>query len=114
MDPSQAARVFPIFVATWVVLGVGSFAFFHYSKNVELKRKVWPIMTIGVGALFIAFVWLMGIKKEGLYFMVPAVVLITALNLKGTKFCSGCGKTLYAQPFSSMEFCPKCGNKLTQ
>jgi hypothetical protein len=113
LDNSDAAQVFPIFFATWVVLALGSLAFFHFNKNAALKRNVWPIMTVGVGILFVVFVWLLGFRGGVLYFVVPATVLMTALNIKGTQFCDSCGKTLYIQnPFSKPAFCPACGSKL--
>jgi hypothetical protein len=113
MQPAQAAQVFPIFAVTWVILGVGSFIFFSYNKNAALKRKAWPIMVIGAGALFLTFGWLMGFRGQPMYFMAPFVLLITALNLKGTKFCDSCGKTIMARsPFTSTRFCPDCGTEL--
>lgn len=101
------------FIALWIVLGLGTAAFFHFNNDAALKRKIWPVFSVGTSILFLAFVWFSGIKGEAMYFMVFAIILITGLNLKSVKFCDSCGKTLDNQsPFSKQEFCPKCGNKL--
>ncbi len=110
---NEASQVFPYFIGTWVVLGLGSFALFHLNKEVALKRKMWPVVVIGSGILFIISGWLMGFRGEAMYMMVPATILITVLNLKAAQFCDSCGKTLYNQnPFAKLAFCPKCGSKL--
>jgi rRNA maturation endonuclease Nob1 len=45
-----------------------------------------------------------------LCFMVPAIALITFLNLRKTKFCDACGRTLYPKSFfTPTPFCPHCG-----
>ena len=113
MPQGNAKQIFPIFIGVWVVLGLASAAFFFLNKDASLKRKVWPPATIGVGVLFLGFVWLMGFPAEVMYIAVPAVALITFLNLRAVQFCDSCGKTLMSQnPFSKAEFCSKCGAKL--
>ena len=114
MHTGDAAHIFPIFFGTWIVLGLGSFSFFYFNKNAELKRKVLPVMVISTGILFLGFMWLMGFRGNAMYMAVPAVILFSILNLQGTKFCDSCGRTLFNQgPFSKIEFCPKCGGKLS-
>jgi hypothetical protein len=113
VQTSEAANIFPIFFGTWIVLGLSSFAFFHFSKDAALKRKVLPVMSVSTGILFLGFIWLMGVRGEAMYLAVPAVILISLMNLRVTKFCDSCGRTLFNQnPFSKTEFCPKCGSKL--
>ena len=112
---AQAERVFPIFIGVWVVLGVFSAAFFLFNNRAALKRKVHPPLVIGIGALFLGFVVLMDFPLDAFFYfvLVPAVVLITYLNLRNTKFCSACGKTLISQnPFTRPRFCSRCGADL--
>src|SRR5262245_57464634 len=92
----QPERVFPIFFGVWVVLGLSSAAFFFLNKNAALKRKVHPPFVIAVGVLFLGFVMLMGTPHDAFFLLifVPAITLITFLNIRNTKFCSGCGKML--------------------
>lgn len=111
-NPNQ---VFPVFLGVWVVLGLFSAAFFFLGKNASLKRKVWPPFTIATAILFVGFVWAMGFPSQVFFIMIPAVALITFLNLRSVKFCDACGKTIMSQnPFSRPEFCSKCGAKLGQ
>lgn len=109
----QIQRVFPIFFGVWIVLGLISAGFFFFNNNAALKRKVFPPFVIGVGVLFLAFVALMGFPAGMFFIIVPAIVLITFLNLRSTRFCNACGKTLINQNFlSAPKFCSKCGAAL--
>jgi hypothetical protein len=107
--------VFPIFVCTWIILGIISFIVFFIGKNAQLKRKLWPPFVIGSGILFISFTYAMGFRGEGIYFVVPVVMLVSFINIRSIKFCDECGKTIKSQNLlSKIEFCPKCGAKLKQ
>lgn len=112
---AQAERVFPIFMGVWIVLGIFSTAFFFLNNDAALKRKVHPPFVIGVSILFLGFVVLMGTPRNVFFYciFVPAIVLITFMNLRNTKFCNTCGKTLINQnPFVRPRFCSKCGASL--
>jgi hypothetical protein len=112
---AQAERVFPIFIGVWIVLGIFSAAFFFLNNNAALKRKVHPPFVIGVSILFLCFVLLMGTPRDGFFYciFVPGIVLITVMNLRNTRFCDTCGKTLINQnPFVRPKFCSRCGASL--
>jgi hypothetical protein len=95
------------------VLGLFSGAVFFLGKNASLKRKVWPPFTIATATLFVGFVWAMGFPSQVFLIVIPAVALITFLNLRSVKFCDACGKTVMNQnPFSPPQFCSKCGANL--
>ena len=105
--------IFPVFLVVWIALGVAGFFLFYVSKNVRFKKRYYPWYAILGGVLFIAFGLGMGFTLEMLYFMVPAVALITFLNIKSTKFCDNCGRTIINQMwFTKVESCAKCGAKL--
>jgi len=111
----NADQVFPVFFGVWVVLGLFSTGFFYFNKNAVLKRKVWPPFLGAVGILFLGFMWAMGVPPETFFLAVPAVALITLLNLRIMRFCNSCGATLKSQnPFAKPAFCSKCGAKLEQ
>jgi predicted RNA-binding Zn-ribbon protein involved in translation (DUF1610 family) len=119
MQPTEHSQSFPFsfgtwllfFVfAAWLVLWLGSIAFFHFNKNAALKRKLWPIMVVGHGVLFLMYVWFMGFTGKGIYFVVSAVAFISLLSLS-TKFCDSCGNNIQGL-FSGVEYCPRCGSKL--
>lgn len=107
--------IFAIFIAVWVVLGVASAAFFFLNHDAALKRKVHPPFVIFVGVLFLVFVALMGFAHDAFFYvvMVPGVAVISYLNIRNTRFCTTCGKTLYTQnPFTRPHFCTQCGTNL--
>ena len=102
-------------MVVWVCLGLGSFLFFHFNRNTALKRQVWPVFIIAIGLMFGGFVYLMMGRQQPqvLYLMGPAIFLISFLNIRTTRFCDSCGKTLYRQPiFTRTQFCPHCGAQL--
>lgn len=106
----NSEQVFPVFFGVWVLLGLFSASFFFLSKNAHLKRKVWPPFIVITGILFAGFVWAMGFL-----IVIPAVALITFLNLRAVQFCNSCGATIMTQnPLSKPMFCSKCGAGLKQ
>jgi hypothetical protein len=112
MKPEE---IFPIFFGVWIVLGISSAAFFFLNRNAALKRKVFPPFVIFIGVLFLTFGGLMGFAREPFFFllMVPFVALITFVNIRNTRFCDTCGKTLISQnPFLRPKFCSSCGADL--
>jgi hypothetical protein len=109
----NADKMFPIFFGTWIVLGILSFYLFFIRNDYEFKVKYFKFFVILVGILFLGFVTAMGVPPQVFVIMVPAVALITFLNIKFTRFCKNCGKTIINNvPFTKIEFCPKCGSKL--
>lgn len=106
--PFDRSVIEGIFIGTWIVLAVGGLIFMLRGSP-AMKHKGWPVMTIGVGLLFLVFVFLLeGIK--GAVFAILPVALITYLNLKTVKFCSMCGAfnrspTMFPVP----KYCGKCG-----
>ena len=106
-------NIFPVFFVVWAALGVAGFFLFYRGKDAQFKRKYFPWYVILTGVLFISFGLGMGLPPEMLYFMAPAVALITFLNIKSTKFCDRCGSTIVNQMwFTKAEHCAKCGAKL--
>jgi len=106
-------RVFPVFFATWVVLGVASYLFFWRGRDAAAKRRAYPAFTIGVAALFIFFNLLMGIPATFLVVLVPALSVITWLNLRHVQFCDQCGRTVSNQGWAGRStYCPYCGQAL--
>jgi hypothetical protein len=108
------------FFGTWIVLGVGGFFLFYLGRDVAFKRKWFPRFITFVGVLFVFFsTTLMVLSSRSLgalsilVIVVPAVFLISFLNIKFTKFCDKCGATVYDQSwFAPMKYCSKCGAEL--
>jgi hypothetical protein len=102
-------QVFPIFVGVWVALALSSAAFFVLSKNVRLKRKVWPPVLVFTGALFIALVWATGLPSPLALLAVLGVALMIYLNRHAVQFCDTCGAaTLSQSAFTRPEACSSC------
>ena len=96
------------------MLGFAQFWFFHFSKDVERKRRLMPVIAGGTGVLFLLFVVVGSGQLKLVLFMGPFVALISYINIRNTTFCGACGKTVYNQLFffSKIEYCAKCGAKL--
>jgi len=104
---------FPVFFGVWFVISFGSAAFFRLNKNASLKRKVWAPFLVVTSLVFIGVVWTITKRVEVLYFLVPAVCLLTLVNLRMVRFCDSCGDTVRSQsPWRKPAFCPKCGAHL--
>lgn len=108
----------PWFIAliiVWVILALISFLFFQFSRNAAMKRAVRLPLIIVVGIVFAAFLYYQVGRQqpEILYIAIPAIILISFLNVRMVRFCDSCGKTIYQQfLFSRPRYCPYCGAKL--
>jgi hypothetical protein len=106
-------EITPWFFTTWIVLGIADLLFLYLDRNVARKKRLLPFFIIGSGALFIIFVFLISGNFGVLAFMLPAVVLISFLNLRMIRVCSACGRTIHSGMwFTRAEYCSKCGARL--
>ncbi len=109
----EPRSIFPFFFI-WAILGLGSFLFFAKSKDVSLKKRVFPRIAIGAGVLL----WLViaaSAPWQVLLFFTPFLGAVTWLNIRMTRFCDACGTILINhQWWSQMKFCPYCGAKLPE
>ena len=104
----------PSFFAVWVVLSLGSVLFFTTSKDLALKKWVFPRLVAGSGAVFALLVGLTAPFPLFLFFA-PFVALIVWLNIRMTRFCDACGRMLINHMWwSQMIYCPRCGAKLPE
>jgi CHASE2 domain-containing sensor protein len=111
LDKARAAEVFPIFFAIWVVLGLINVAVLFGPFSGRLKQRFFLVMIVLAGILFAGFTSFM--SPGSFFFVVPAVVLITAINLWTIRFCMNCGKVVRStNPFERPRFCSKCGSSL--
>lgn len=106
-------EIVPLFITTWVVLGIAGLWLMFIDKNVPRKKRLLPVFIIGTGAAFVGFVFLMTGDLHVLAFVLPAAVLISFLNLHMIKVCSSWGRTIQSGMwFTKAEYCSKCGAKL--
>ena len=116
MNDHGPPPVFWVFLGVWVALTIGSFWFFGFKRDARLKRTVLPWFVAFTGVLFCFFVVLIsGGEFWHLFFVAPAVALISLLNVWLIRFCDSCGATAYNYTwFWPMRFCPRCGAPLTR
>jgi len=71
---------------------------------------MWRVWVPLIAVAFLAIVvWFTG-SGALLPVTIPAVALITFLNLRSTRFCDGCGRTVYTQNLlKPARYCPHCG-----
>ena len=106
-------EIVPIFVGVWIVLGIVNVWLFYFDRNVARKKRLVPIFIVSAGVLFAGFVFLITGEPKVMLFVIPAVAIITLLNLRTIRVCESCGRTLQsAIPFWKPEYCSKCGAKL--
>src|SRR3569832_601005 len=100
--------VMPGFLVLWRALAAGGFLIFQLEKDAAKKRRYFPRFAAGAGALFALMIALMAPLPAVLLFL-PFIALITWLNIRLTKFCGGCGKTIINQQWwTTMSYCPYC------
>jgi hypothetical protein len=106
--------VVPVFVGVWITLGIAGLWFTYFDKNVARKKRLIPVFIVSAGAIFALFTFLItGGSLGAMLLVVPAVVLITFLNLRQYRVCSACGRTIHSGMwFAKAEFCSKCGARL--
>lgn len=113
MKSNGPPTFFWVFMVVWTVLGAISWWFFARNRDPKLKRRVMRWGMVGAGFLFTIFVLVMSGEPWILLFVVPAVALISYLNIRFTKFCPSCGATLYNYNwFVRMKYCSRCGASL--
>jgi hypothetical protein len=119
MDDRTAATLKCIittsFVGTWIGLAIAGFVISR-RMSVAAKRRWAPRWMILIGTLFVFFSTALTVLESHtfsslgiLVIVVPAVVLISYLNIKFTRFCDKCGDTQYDYDwFLLQRFCSKC------
>jgi hypothetical protein len=113
MEHEPTPTIVWVFFGTWAALGI---AFFVFSRvaSIELRRRVRIPISIGVGALFVAFVGLIGGIGHAMFAILP-VALIVAMQITGERICPSCGKSVRNPnifAFSAPRYCQHCGTKL--
>jgi|SRR5690242_1869232 hypothetical protein len=106
-------EIVPWFFGVWVTLAVVGLWGTYLDKNVARKKRSIPTFIVAAGVLFLGFVLLITGDLRALVFALPAVALITFLNLRQFRVCSACGRTIHSGMwFAKAQYCPKCGARL--
>ncbi|HEX8392442.1 MAG TPA: hypothetical protein VF665_08815 [Longimicrobium sp.] len=111
LAPRMAHTAFPVFIVIWLALGPLSWLYIRARPTAAEKRRAHRMVTVAAAVIFGGFVLFM--LPEAAFLMVPALSLITWLNLRNTLFCDQCGKMVTQHPFQRVGFCPRCGAPLS-
>jgi hypothetical protein len=96
--------LFPLFGLYLVVV---------FSKDATLKRRLFPVVLIGLSGAFVAIVWTVSPLGPLALLVVPFVAGGFFLMHRAVRFCDVCGKTVPgASVFSRPRFCNACGAPL--
>jgi hypothetical protein len=101
--------VFFTYAGVFVALAALFYLLERTAESVEIKRKLRITSVVVAGVLFLIFMFFWPIPTQWFVFIVPAVILVTFLNIKAARFCKACGKAASKNPFVKVKFCSNCG-----
>ena len=95
------------------VLGLAGFCLFFLVEDAAFKRRWYRPFAILSSTVLVCAVIAMGLPPRLLFLFIPAIVLVSFLNIRSIRFCGRCGMTngmngLVGRP----RFCAKCGAAL--
>ena len=112
MKQSEVGIINILGFALFILIGVFGNLFLYFSRNIAAKKRYYRWIIISGAVFFVIMIYGMPLPVI-LFFVGPALVLITYLNIRNTKICHLCGKVLYNYHWlSKMEYCSKCGATL--
>ena len=104
-----------IFVGVWVCLGLAAFFLFYLGHDYRFKVKYYPPFVVGTAVVFLVFAILTGFPPAAFLMIVPALTVISYLNIHNTRFCRNCGKGVVKRSFMDRRrSCPRCGATLPE
>jgi hypothetical protein len=106
-------EITPWFIGVWIALSIVGLWITYLDKNVARKKRLLPVSIVVAGVIFVLFTFLMTGDLRMMGFVIPAVALITFLNLRQFRVCPTCGRTIHSGMwFARAQYCPKCGGRL--
>jgi len=119
LDPALSARLdraFLMFFLVWVLWHIAAWMLVHRGRTTEFRRRWHPRSALISALAFCAFVFYIvsiGFPKGILNIFIPAVVIVTFINIRNTRFCGYCGKQNFtASPVARLRECKRCGRPL--
>lgn len=107
---SALDRAFMLFFALWVVWGLGTYLALYRRRPAAFRRAWHARVAVASSAMFLTFLLYaasIGLPRENLFLFVPAVLALTFVNVRNTRFCDACGKQTFALKRPAR--CPRCG-----
>jgi len=101
------------FIGAWTALPIVGLWVTYLDRKVARKKRLLPLFIVSAGIIFVLFSLALTRDLGIMLFIVPAVALITFLNLRQFKVCPVCGRTIHSGMwFAKAEYCSKCGARL--
>lgn len=98
---------FLLFITSWVAVSAVVYLFFWHSRDVVLKRRVFPWVIWGGAALFAWFIFHM--FDDIPWWFLAAIPVIVWLNLRNTRFCDACSHPVFFTATAPHATCRRCG-----
>lgn len=97
----------------WVLFVTARLAVFAINIDIQLKKKLWPAIILGLAITLLATAYILNFPPKGYAVLLLAVFIIVYSNLKGFYFCESCGKMLANKKIlTTVETCEKCGGSV--
>lgn len=99
-----------IYFSAASALGLFTFIFFFMSGNARLKQRLWIVVHILGGGLFIAFMLGRELTPLGTFFTVFFALGFVYLSLSNSRFCGECASLIFGPERPEWRGnCPSCG-----
>lgn len=102
------------FVFFWVLFIAARLFVFAAKIDINVKKRIWPALIIGLGIMLLWFAWLLHFPANYYWALLIGVALIVFVNLRGFYFCIPCGRMVaHKQILSPPTHCERCRRKLS-
>ena len=103
----------PIFAGILIFLAIAYSAIYFLGTSAHLKRRLFIPVNVLMGITVVVFVWITDGTTQTMLIFVPFLLISCYLNIRATKFCDSCGKTIINPNFlTPPKFCTNCGESL--
>ncbi|ATX80995.1 hypothetical protein Ga0123462_0116 [Mariprofundus ferrinatatus] len=96
----------------WVLFVTARLAVFAIKIDVQLKKRLWPVVIYGLAGVLLLVAYLLDFPPKGYAVLAVALFVIVYSNLKGFYFCDSCGMLANKKILTTVEKCTKCGAKI--
>lgn len=102
-----------IYFSAASALGLFTFVFFFMSRDARLKQRLWIVVHVLGGGLFIAFMLGRDLTALGTFLTVFFALGFVYLSLSNSRFCSRCAALIFGPERPEWRGkCPSCGAPL--
>jgi L-asparagine transporter-like permease len=111
MNGEMQATIFIVYFVLWAIIGLTFYFLIKKSRDAQKKKRLSLYSGILIFLLMLGVIIIIGFPAKIIpIFIVVAIGMLYMAN-KYTFYCQSCGQRVQ-QPFTKIEFCPKCGTKI--